>query len=96
MTRAEAIEILEDGDLYELWQDYPEQTPYMVKKDKAKQALELAIEALKKQVPMKPIRVLISKNGSTTDGCPMCQYPFTMPDRYCRDCGQAIDWSVDT
>jgi hypothetical protein len=54
------------------------------------QEAELA-ELCKRNVPMKPVRVTHKNN--TTDGCPICGYPFYMtPDNYCSDCGQKMDW----
>lgn len=49
-------------------------------------AFNLAISALEKQIPKKPKSVF----------CPQCGEEFTDDDcwssDYCRNCGQAIDW----
>lgn len=56
-------------------------------------ALKLAIEALEKQIPKKPISL-----GEDIDRdvgqCPNCKEIIdTYEDyKYCSDCGQAIDW----
>lgn len=72
------------------------------------QAIEingLAISALKKQIPEKPIRAnrAIEKDGQLFMydeneywKCPMCtsyDVPLRENQRYCHYCGQALDWS---
>lgn len=61
-------------------------------------SLTLAIEALKKQIPKKPLHM--HKNYY----CPICKedgwllWDDAVPndmDKYCGICGQAIDWSDD-
>ena len=63
-----------------------------------KNALKLAIEALEKQIPKKPLHM--HKNYY----CPICKedgwmmWDDAIPndmDKYCGMCGQAIDWSDD-
>lgn len=50
-------------------------------------AIKLAIEALEKQIPKKPIDLA----NSTYSKCPTCGgFHF---DNYCANCGQKIDWS---
>ena len=66
-------------------------------------ALETAIEALKKQIPKKPIDVCTPV--VTWGLCPICKGELNklgnQPNRvfkstkYCPDCGQALDWSGD-
>lgn len=60
-------------------------------------ALALAIEALEKQIPKKPLHM--HKNYY----CPICKedgwmlWDDAVPndmDKYCGKCGQAIDWEV--
>ena len=62
------------------------------------EALELAIAALGKQIPKKPLHM--HKNYY----CPICKedgwmlWDDAIPndmDKYCGKCGQAIDWSGD-
>lgn len=72
------------------------------------QAIEingLAIEALEKQIPKKPIQAnyIVKVNGVDTlldenefTKCPSCTYKDTEVkhgQKYCRICGQALDWS---
>ena len=51
-------------------------------------AMEIAVEAMEKQIPKKPI------HGT----CPRCDrwlpLPYGYPNR-CQNCGQAIDWSKE-
>ena len=62
-----------------------------------KNALKLAIDALEKQIPKKPLHM--HKNYY----CPICKedgwmlWDDAIPndmDEYCGKCGQAIDWEV--
>lgn len=56
-----------------------------------KEAIKLAIEALKKQIPKKvksPIR-----RGAYSD-CPICGIEVEMPWCYCYKCGQRLDWGL--
>ena len=65
-----------------------------------KQALELGVKALEKQIPKKPIY----EGDGYSDGhlvydtwiCPLCEkrYEVDYDDYdYCQNCGQKIDWS---
>lgn len=63
-----------------------------------KQAYDIAIEAVEKQIPKKPVYdETICKNGKKVRYhiiCPGC-YSFSpgIGDEHCVKCGQAIDWS---
>lgn len=63
--------------------------------DKENEALEKALEALRKQIPEKPIH--ITRNEHSTRiigyGCPACHKDVIGSGFYCWSCGQAIDWS---
>jgi len=53
-------------------------------------ALDMAMEALKKQQPKKPV-----KRGETLFNCPNCSRRYMgvfMNPRFCSECGQALDW----
>ncbi|MDE6019997.1 MAG: hypothetical protein K2H01_03225 [Ruminococcus sp.] len=66
-----------------------------------KKSLDMATKALEKQIPKKPLDVCapVVKLGI----CPVCKGEIDklgdrpnrvfIHDRYCKDCGQAIDWS---
>ncbi len=59
-------------------------------------ALVLAIEALEKQIPKKPIKLIDWGNNR----CPCCGTLYGEDGimenyDYCPDCGQKIDWSDD-
>lgn len=63
-------------------------------------ATEKAIEALEKQVPMKPVLKGLSYgdlNGGFAEYCSKCDIMIESMDweKYCPNCGQAIDWSVE-
>lgn len=57
------------------------------------EALKKAVEVLEKQIPKKPV-----EKTPWTYHCPNCDSQkvedvFIERFRYCRDCGQALDWS---
>lgn len=55
------------------------------------EALDMAIEALEKQIPEKP--KLDNDNGIyETEHCPNCNRQLFPNEHHCR-CGQALDWS---
>ena len=60
-----------------------------------KTALEMAIQALEKQVPKKVLNLMLNADGKTTKVfkgiCPCCQ--CIVMNEYCSRCGQALDWS---
>lgn len=84
MTYEEAIEILQEEH------DYCQEMNYVVK------ALEVAIKALEKQMPKKPIEDCCYDEPCV---CPNCgcdvinqadnDYQF----EHCYHCGQSLDWS---
>lgn len=54
------------------------------------EALDIAIEALEKQIPKKPNMEREDMEGNIIERCPVC---FSMYiDVYCSKCGQLIDW----
>ena len=58
-----------------------------------KQALELGVKALEKQIPKKPYKD--NENGVyEKDYCPTCHRSLFPNDHHC-ECGQKIDWSDD-
>ena len=81
MTNEEAIkELKEDralyeGDIVEAGDGTPDGQLML--------ALDMAIEALEKQIP---------KKKKKRNECPECGYSYAF-EEYCPNCGQAIDWS---
>jgi len=69
--------------------------PLVDKSERLKLALEMAIEALEKQIPKKPIK----DDEWGAFFCPVCEYMlgkyYQGVLNYC-DCGQKIDWESDT
>lgn len=63
------------------------------------EALEIAIEALEKQIPRKPIDKIDPMFGDIYIVCSNCENtaivnPFTHSIfKHCPNCGQALDWS---
>ena len=94
MTESEAIEKLKNMRLY--MQIEGENNDCKFTEDDYK-ANEMAIQALEKQIPKKPI---LANNMMTKDKflmCPCCKFRF--PDSLvflktrCWNCGQKLDWS---
>ena len=56
-----------------------------------KEAFEIAIKALEKQIPKKPKEK--DCIGFNTLACPECKMALYLYEPYCDNCGQAIDWS---
>lgn len=94
MKKQEAVENLKyliNGDCTDNQMDFVEE-------------IEMAIDALEKQIPRKPIKAnrIINKNGQlflNDDNeyckCPICtlyDVPLRENQRYCHYCGQALDW----
>ena len=53
----------------------------------------IAIEAIEKQIPKKPMAIKIpAKWGGYDYRCPVCA-TRVFEQSYCMSCGQAIDWS---
>lgn len=87
MTTEEAIKMLEriqDPEPYE---------PQITKS--AYDALQMGIDALKRQIPMKPILTLPNwkKGIPCSIDCPTCGNYLTTKVKQCEECGQLIDWS---
>lgn len=84
MTAQEAIKIIERVDICA---------------NAAETARDMAIGALKKQIPQKPIRDSLADRA-----CPVCDayIPFdalnddiAYAPKFCKHCGQALDWGKD-
>lgn len=56
-----------------------------------KEAFEIAMQALEKQMPKKPKEK--DCIGFNTLACPECKMALYLYEPYCDNCGQAIDWS---
>lgn len=94
MTKSEAIEKLKNMRLYMQIEDENNDCKFTEDDYKAN---EMAIQALEKQIPKKPI---FANNMMTKDKflmCPCCEFRF--PDSLvflktrCWNCGQKLDWS---
>ena len=87
MTREEAIK----------WQETFKKN-YGNFTSEAKEACDMAIEALEKHIPIRPIMRIEERGlnkGCIYPHCPICDtMPVPHPNvSYCDKCGQAIDWS---
>lgn len=96
MTTEEAIKQLEYDKAMCLFNPMTgEEEPMNEDCRKSAEADELAIEALKKQIPMKPIVTLPNwkKGIPFSVDCPTCGNYLTTKVKRCEECGQLIDWS---
>ena len=73
------------------WIKYSEDIQWNEGSECAKEAIKLAIEALEKQIPKKPME----KDGWLA--CPNCEISMSgrMYVPWCDNCGQALDWSEE-
>lgn len=74
------------------------------KAEKTAEALCVAIEALEKMIPRKPVdaylcRLDFEDEKTMLGTCPNCGItiaePFEYEDYFCISCGQHIDWEVE-
>lgn len=93
MKPEEAIKILQEriGLTKRVWSNVPEIIEY-------REALESAVKALEKQIPMTPnnMRTILDFSGryyTTKGNCPVCNSEgLYKSDFYCNKCGQKLDW----
>ena len=57
-------------------------------------AIDLAIEALDKQIPKKPIEKFAFSDDIGAGLCPFCNEGVNEEMNFCSYCGQALDWEV--
>ena len=55
-------------------------------------AIDLALEALEKQIPKKPIKKFAFSDDIGAGLCPFCNEGVNEEMNFCSYCGQAIDW----
>ena len=87
MTESEAIKQFKERiDI----PDYKKQIPEYY------EAMEIAINALGKQIPKKPKSITPVENSMYVK-CPTCKLTTVLYDgcimEYCKNCGQKLDWS---
>ena len=82
MTYEEAIKLLNSVTIYH----FDKYTTY---------AIDLAIEALDKQILKKPIEKYTDHDGTEAGLCPFCNEGVDEKMNFCSYCGQAIDWEVN-
>ena len=58
-------------------------------------AINMAIDALEKQIPKKPIEKFAFSDDIGAGLCPFCNEGVNEEMNFCSYCGQAIDWSDD-
>lgn len=96
MNPEEAIRILGQYDVSAI--QFYETDGREISWDRGHEALDMAIDALKKQIPMKPIGEHYAHMR-----CPSCNHRIPSGqgsssrrrDNWCNYCGQKIDWGED-
>ena len=91
MTNEDAIKTINIAIAEVEW-DYP--MDYTV-------AFEMAIDAISKQIPKKPIKTKIATLNKSPEAiswesihcCPRCKSSLVSQYKYCPQCGLEIDWS---
>ena len=57
---------------------------------------DMAIKAIEKQISMKTLDIITEYNEYVCTICSCCQkVSVEINDKYCRNCGQKLDWSVE-
>lgn len=100
MTESEAIKICNTIVLASSLSS-PHGIPLNTTKEELAEAMKIAVQALEKQIPKKPIRHTAWENFK----CPACgsaeivqydteyrEYDKDCKFEYCSDCGQKLDW----
>ena len=54
-------------------------------------AIDMALNALEKQIPMKPIKHMANPVGFPYYECPVCGDYDVSGQKYCDECGQKLD-----
>ena len=91
MTYEEAIEIISSNICYNLWGCMDGICKHT---DENSCAVQMAREALEKQIPKKPSGALTTSGISRyKSGVCKCGTAIVMAYKCCPSCGQAIDWS---
>ena len=60
---------------------------------KRAEAIDMAINALEKQIPNKPVKKSFIVPYEGINVCPSCKEPLGGKRHYCSKCGQKLDWS---
>ena len=63
------------------------------KKFTDEEIIKAAISAIEKQIPKKTVLDTIFPSGITWYACPVCKHTNVETNRFCHNCGQALDWS---
>lgn len=79
MTIKRAIDILKHGCIY--------------RDALGSEAISVAIEILEKQIPQKLKTLIIDRTSGVKAGHCVCGEYIMYYEKYCSNCGQAIDWS---
>lgn len=64
--------------------------------DRLQVAFDMAIKALEKQIPKKPLQIITDDNEYICMICPSCrQIAVALNAIHCWNCGQKLDWSEE-
>lgn len=90
MTESEAIKICNTIGFATSFSN-PQGIPLNTTKEELIEAMKMAISALEKQIPKKPLQKSYMVKGAVI--CPKCEFVALTVDDYCSHCGQHLDWS---
>lgn len=95
MTESEAIKVC-NTIIFASSLRNPQGTPLNTTKKELAEAMGMAIQALEKQVPMKPKTNKVDSE-TTYCKCTSCNITTVLYRncimKYCKECGQRLDWS---
>lgn len=97
MTESEAIKIC-NTIIFASSLSNPQGTTLNTTKEELAEAMGMAIQALEKQIPKRPIKSKEQRiRYVNTYYCPTCNLGFTGFNiaKWCYHCGQKLDWSDD-
>ena len=98
MTESESIKIC-NTIVFATSFSNPQGIPLNTTKEELTEAIRMSIQALEKQITMKPYHISqVDDNDNANVECPMCHatadYAVNVIKRgYCWKCGQLLDWS---
>lgn len=94
MTKQEAIKILSKDTSMEAVNELTYYAGFNRDKvvEQIQEAMTMGANALEKQIPKKPV---ICDGLMIVIHCPVCKELLPIHAKYCGECGQKLDWTVE-